>query len=167
MSISLESRAQPILTLLGKINSIVRRIAREKWLLFGIHGESSFIYSHLAFLFERRGGAQIVNGKFQRSVNFWTFPMGIKRDWYQSNERIILALLSKSCTEVDVQFESDKVTVSGINKGTVVIYERDNLLRLSRTLSIVIYRPEIICWNKSKQSKSWLGLTKLENLLAL
>ena len=43
--------------------------------------------------------------------------MGIKRDWYQSNERVILALLSKSCTEVQVQFESHKVTVSGINKG--------------------------------------------------
>jgi len=42
--------------------------------------------------------------------------MGVKRDWYQSNERVILALLSKSCTEVEVQFESDKVTVTGINK---------------------------------------------------
>ncbi|CAG5107109.1 Oidioi.mRNA.OKI2018_I69.chr1.g3150.t1.cds [Oikopleura dioica] len=41
---------------------------------------------------------------------------GVKRDWYQSNERVILALLTKACSEVQVQFERDSVTVSGINK---------------------------------------------------
>ena len=54
--------------------------------------------------------------------------MGIKRDWYQSNERVILALLSKSCTEVNVQFESDKVTVSGINKGTATLFYKKEFI---------------------------------------
>ena len=44
--------------------------------------------------------------------------MGIRRDWYQSNETIILALLIKGASEVKVNFESNTVTVNGIDKGS-------------------------------------------------
>ena len=50
--------------------------------------------------------------------------MSIRRDWYQSNENIILALLTKNSTDVKVQFSPDNVLVTGKTKGIKEDYSR-------------------------------------------
>merc|ERR1711893_797 len=42
--------------------------------------------------------------------------MGIRRDWYQSDERIILALLTKGAQNVKVDFQVKQISVSGTGK---------------------------------------------------
>mgnify|MGYP003730132109 CR=1 FL=1 len=48
--------------------------------------------------------------------------MGIRRDWYQSNERVILALLTKGAKDVSVDFQNNAISVSGTDKGKHKIY---------------------------------------------
>ena len=43
--------------------------------------------------------------------------MGVRRDWYQSNEKIILALLIKGTSDVKVEFENQSFSCSGLDKG--------------------------------------------------
>ena len=43
--------------------------------------------------------------------------MGIRRDWYQSNETVILGLLIKGSSEVNVTFDKAEVLVTGKDKG--------------------------------------------------
>ena len=43
--------------------------------------------------------------------------MGIRQDWYQSDQRIILALLIKGTTEVDVNFQAQAVIIKGKDSG--------------------------------------------------
>jgi len=45
--------------------------------------------------------------------------MSIRRDWYQSNERIILALLIKNTTNVKCNLSKESFTVAGLDKGTI------------------------------------------------
>merc|ERR1712137_719812 len=42
--------------------------------------------------------------------------MGVRRDWYQSNEKIILALLIKGTSDVTVEFLDQSVSCSGLDK---------------------------------------------------
>ena len=48
--------------------------------------------------------------------------MGIRRDWYQSDERIILALLTKGAQNVKVDFQVKQISVSGTGKGRFSVY---------------------------------------------
>ena len=48
--------------------------------------------------------------------------MGIRRDWYQSDERIILALLTKGAQNVKVDFQVKHISVSGTGKGRFSVY---------------------------------------------
>ena len=43
--------------------------------------------------------------------------MGVRRDWYQSNEKIILALLIKGTSDVTVEFFDQSFSCSGLDKG--------------------------------------------------
>ena len=43
--------------------------------------------------------------------------MGVRRDWYQSNEKIILALLIKGTSDVKVEFLDQSFSCSGLDKG--------------------------------------------------
>jgi len=42
--------------------------------------------------------------------------MGVRRDWYQSNEKIILALLIKGTSDVKVEFLDQSFSCSGLDK---------------------------------------------------
>jgi hypothetical protein len=43
----------------------------------------------------------------------------MRRDWYQSDEKVILALLSKNTKNVKVDFQETTVTVTGNDKGNI------------------------------------------------
>merc|ERR1712131_183338 len=53
--------------------------------------------------------------------------MGVRRDWYQSNEKIILALLIKGTSDVTVEFLDQSFSCSGLDKDGNKFTEEINL----------------------------------------
>ena len=45
------------------------------------------------------------------------WEMDIRRDWYQSNDRVVVDLFIKKATDVSVKFEEKSVLASGKHSG--------------------------------------------------